>query len=273
MASGLRFAVPALVGLALLFAASPALAAKKYLPVGQFPPQYPQNLEWSPTEFQILLAEGIAVSDKNHHIYVADSGRGVIFDFSSTADSVPDRWDGSTTPVGSFGGSRVSVAVDNGTGDVYVADRTDGVIDKFDEGGNLITSFGDSEPTHNGQLAGLATPAGSFVPPTDYYSSFAIAINQATHDLYVVDAGHKVVDIFDESGAYLEQITATPAGLYEEVSGSTRTTGIAVTTAGDVYLADWAAHEIFQFNAAGEYVSAWNGGTLPNGAASENAGG
>ena len=86
MASGLRFAVPALVGLALLFAASPALAAKKYLPVAQFPPQYPQNLEWSPTEFQILLAEGIAVSDKNHHIYVADSGRGVIFDFSSTAD-------------------------------------------------------------------------------------------------------------------------------------------------------------------------------------------
>ena len=34
-------------------------------------------------------------------------------------------------------------------------------------------------------------------------------------------------------------------------------------------VADWAAHEIFQFNAAGEYVSAWNGGTLPNGAASE----
>ena len=209
------------------------------------------------------------MSDKNDHIYVADSGRGVIFDFSSTTDPVPDRWDGSTTPIGSFGGSRVSVAVDNGTGDVYVADRTDRVIDKFDESGNLITSFGDSEPTHNGQLAGLATPAGSFAPPTDYYSSFAIAINQATHDLYVVDAGHKVVDIFDESGAYLKQITATPAGLYEEVSGSTRTTGIAVTTAGDVYLADWAAHEIFQFNAAGEYVSAWNGGTLPNGAASE----
>ena len=193
----------------------------------------------------------------------------MIFDFSSTADKVADRWEGSTTPVGSFGGSRVSVAVDNGTGDVYVADRTDGVIDKFDEGGNLITSFGDSEPTHNGQLAGLGTPAGSFAPPTDYYSSFAIAINQATHDLYVVDAGHKVIDIFDESGAYLEQITATPAGLYEEVSGSTRTTGIAVTTAGDVYVADWAAHEIFQFNAAGEYVSAWNGGTLPNGAASK----
>jgi sugar lactone lactonase YvrE len=262
-------AVLTLGALALLLAASPALAAKKYVPVTQFPPPYPENLEWSPTGFENLLAQGIAISNKNSHIYVADSGRGVVFDFSSTTDKVADRWEGGATPAGSFGGSRVSVAVDNGTGDVYVADRTHGVIDKFDEGGNLITSFGDSEPAHDGQLAGLATPAGSFTPPTDYYSSFAIAINQATHNLYVVDAGHKVIDIFDESGAYLEQITATPAGLYEEVSGSTRTTGIAVTTVGDVYVADWAAHEIFQFNAAGEYVSAWNGGTLPNGAASK----
>ena len=265
----LRGCALALVALGVLFAASPALAAKKYVPVTQFPPPYPENLEWSPTGFENLLAQGIAVSDKNDHIYVADSGRGVVFDLqldrrqgrgSLGRQHHPDRV---IRRLACLGGRRQRDGRRLRRGPHH------GVIDKFDEGGNLITSFGDSEPTHNGQLAGLGTPAGSFAPPTDYYSSFAIAINQATHDLYVVDAGHKVIDIFDESGAYLEQITATPAGLYEEVSGSTRTTGIAVTTAGDVYVADWAAHEIFQFNAAGEYVSAWNGGTLPNGAASK----
>ena len=122
--------------------------------------------EWSPTGFENLLAQGIAVSDKNDHIYVADSGRGVVFDFSSTTDKVADRWEGGATPAGSFGGSRVSVAVDNGTGDVYVADRTHGVIDKFDEGGNLITSFGDSEPAHE-RSARRARDPGWFLRSAD----------------------------------------------------------------------------------------------------------
>ena len=38
------------------------------------------------------------------------------------------------------------------------------VIDKFDQEGNLIESFGDTTPSPNGQLAGTATPAGSFSP-------------------------------------------------------------------------------------------------------------
>ena len=76
------------------------------MPVAQFPPPYPQNLEWSPTELpDVLLAEGIAVSDKNNHIYVADSGRGVIFDYSSTADIGPGPLGRKHHPVGSFGGS------------------------------------------------------------------------------------------------------------------------------------------------------------------------
>ncbi|HVC07892.1 MAG TPA: hypothetical protein VND98_09950 [Solirubrobacterales bacterium] len=253
--------------LAALVLAPSALAVKKYLPAGQFPPGYPENLQWTPSGFNSILAEGIAVSDKNHHIYVADSGRGQVFDYSSTSDKEPARWKGENTPKGSFGGSFLSVAVDNTTGDVYVADRPDAVIDKFDENGNLIETFGDTETKHNGQLAGLETPAKTFSPPTESYTSFPIAIDQATHDLYVVDPGHKVIDVFDENGKYLSQITATPAGLYGE--GGARTTGIAVTTAGNVYVADWAAHEIFQFNAAGDYVSAWNGGALPNGTGSE----
>ena len=243
-----------------------AIAAKKYVTIGQFPPEYPANQGWNPSTFGELLAQSVAVSDKNNHIYVADSGRGAIFDYSSSSDKEPVRWNGTNTSEGSFG-EHVSVAVDNTTGDVYVADREHAVIDKFDENGNLITSFGDSNPGHNGQLAGLETPAKSFSPPGSYYSSFPIAVDQATHDLYVADPGHEVIDIFDENGAYLRQITAKPTDLYTE--GGAYTTGIAVTTTGNVYVSDWGAHEIFQFNSAGSYVSAWNGGDLPNGAASE----
>jgi DNA-binding beta-propeller fold protein YncE len=256
-----------LVLLVALLALAPAAgAARRYLPVSSFPERF--NEEWHPSSFSSLLAQSVAVSDKNHHIYVADSGRGVIYDYLSRLDKNPARWNGSTTPKGSFGGSFLSVAVDNTTGDVYVADRTDAVIEKFDEDGNLITTFGDSSPSHDGQLAGLETPGKSFIPSTENYTSFPIAVDQATHDLYVVDPGHKVVDIFDETGKLASQITANPPGLYKEEFGATRTTGIAVTTAGNVYIADWAAHEIFQFNAAHEFVSSWNGGELPNGPSS-----
>jgi len=252
---------------ALLLSATPALAVKKYAPVGEIPPAYPANQSWIPRTFNQILAESVAVSDKNHHIYVADSGRGAIYDYKSTSDNEPARWNGEKTPAGSFGGAHLSVAADNTTGDVYVANRENHVIDKFTENGELITTFGDSEPSPNGQLAGLKTPAKSFIPPTDSYASFPIAVDQATHDLYVVDPGHKVIDIFDETGAYLSQISATPEGLYS--AGGAYTTGIAVNAlSGNVYIADYGVPEVFEFNSKGNYVSTWNGGQLPNGSAS-----
>lgn len=245
-----------------------ALAAKKYVPVGVFPPSYPENQSWKPTYFSQLLAESAAVSDKNHHIYVADSGRGVVFDYKSPTDKEPARWNGSNTPLETFGGEHLSVAVDNSSGDVYVANRENHVIDKFTEDGELITTFGDSKPSPNGQLEGLETPAESFSPPTNYYASFPIAVDQVTHDLYVVDPGHRVIDVFDETGKYLRQITATPPGLYAE--GGAYTTGIAVNaTTGNVYVADFGGPEVFEFNSSGSYVSKWNGGQLPNGASSQ----
>jgi DNA-binding beta-propeller fold protein YncE len=262
------------LGVMMLLAPS-AFGAIVYFPKAELP-----ATGSTPSSFDSLLAQSVGINEKNGHVLVADSGRGLVYDFSSTSDTAPDVWDGSTTPSGSFGGSGglVSVAVHSATGDVYVADKTHAVIDKFDQNGNLIASFGDTLPGPDGQLSGDDTPAGSFSPAeSSQYKSltaFAIAVNQATGELYVVDGGHRVVDVFTSSGEYLRQITATPPGLYSLEGGYVAS--IAVDSiSGNVYLADWGTNpvKVYQFNSAGSYVSAWDGIQLPNGASSQTPSG
>ena len=235
----------------LPLAAAPSRAALKYQPTGEFA-----------STFSFLTSTSVAPDDHNDHIYVADSGSSEVLDFTSPADPSPTVWNGSTTPAGSFGGD-VAVAADNSTGDVYVADANHNVIDKFDENGNLITSFGDTTPTPNGQLSGTATPAGSFAS-NGGYSSFPIAVDQSTHDLYVVDANHQVIDIFDENGTYLRQIVP-PEGLFRYGGGYLISIAVDATT-GDVFVADWAGpNEVFEFDSAGNYVKTLDGSNTPDG--------
>jgi hypothetical protein len=239
--------------------AESAPAATQYVISDSFPEE-----SSTPSRFENVRAQGLAVSTKNGHIYVADSGVGAVYDFESADDTSATKWTGANTPDGSFGGGRVSVAVDNASGDVYVADFTHTVVVKVDEDGNLVESFGDTSPAHNGRLSGAETPAGSFVPPTNFFSAFGIAVDQATHDLYVVDAGHEVIDVFDEDGGYLRQITAKPEGLYTE--GGKNVSGIAVSAqTGNVFVSDSGSALVFKFDGLGNYVSTWNGRDLPNG--------
>ena len=77
-----------------------------------------------------------------------------------------------------------------------------------------------------------------------------------------------MIDIFNEEGEYVTQITDKPEGLYDE--GGTYASGIAVSSAGNVYVSSWEGpNKIFQFGPSNTYVSTWDGGQLPNGAASE----
>jgi hypothetical protein len=217
------------------------------------------------TPFAGLRSESVAVNDANGHILVADSGTGLVYDFASAADTSPTTWDGSTTPAGSFGGGRVAVAVDNASGDVYVADSTHAVIDKFTSAGALVTTFGDTTPAADGQLAGSATPAASFSAASS--GSLGIAVDQSNQRLYVIDAGHQVVDVFAASGAYLSQISdtaAATAGLYG--GGGAYADGVAVNaTSGHVFVSDSYAVQTFEFDASGSFVATWTGANTPAG--------
>lgn len=217
--------------------------------------------------FNFLIEGSLAVNDHNNRIYVADSGSGKVLNFASPTDTSPNEWDGSNTPAKGFGG-HVSVAVDNSNGDVYVADGNHQVIDKFDQNGNLITSFGDTTPSPNGQLAGTTTPAGSFNANASSYTSWGIAVDQVTHDLYVIDAQHQVIDIFDENGTYLRQI-AIPNSIFRE--GGSYLTDIAVDNSGTVYVADWAGPNlVYEFDSSGNYVKTLDGSNTPQGNFSGN---
>ncbi len=119
------------------------------------------------------------------------------------------------------------VAVEESTGDVYVADIGTGTVSKFDANGNPVnfSALGANA------LTGEDTPAKSFSFPAAIGTPAAIVIDNgcvrhmpalngaectqfdpSAGDLYVMDAGHDVIDKFSPSGAYLSQISGPFAG-------------------------------------------------------------
>jgi hypothetical protein len=249
---GRTAAVLGVLATSLAPGAGPAAAATVFPPLGE--------IQEAGCCVESFRSESVAIDDQNGHIYLADSGAHRIRDYASATDPSPVLWNGEGTPAGRFEGN-LAVAVDDTSGDVYVADSGHAVIDKFDPDGNLITSFGDSSPSPDGQLAGLQTPAGGFAPAEP--GSFGIAVDQASGDLYAIDAGHRVIDVFSPQGTYLRQITATPGELY--ALGGAYTDGIAVDEqSGELLVSDSADLRTYRFElATGASVGVIDGSETP----------
>jgi DNA-binding beta-propeller fold protein YncE len=124
------------------------------------------------------------------------------------------------------------VAVNEATKDVYVVDK----------GANRVVRYSASG-TYESEFNGSETPAGSFKEPE------AIAVDNScvllklsepkcktedpsNGDVYVVDAGHEVVDKYTAAGEYVGQITAGEEGRFLGVEG------VAVDPTGFVYVYD-----------------------------------
>ena len=125
-------------------------------------------------------------------------------------------------------------ALSGGTSAVCaVATITQGVantVSKFDSAGNPV-DFTAGSATGTNQLTGADTPASSFEFPNVPDNPAAIAVDNScaeqspplsgaaceasdasAGDLYVLDAGHNVIDKFAPSGAYLGQLTGPFGG-------------------------------------------------------------
>ncbi len=125
------------------------------------------------------------------------------------------------------------IAVDEPSGDVYVADIGTGTVQKFDANGSPV----EFSTLKSNTLTGGATPAKSFSFPAVYGNPAAIAVDNSSSpsdpskgDLYVMDAGHKVIDKFNPDGEFLHAITGPTPDTFSEV------VGIAVDANGNVLI-------------------------------------
>ena len=133
------------------------------------------------------------------------------------------------TSFGSFSNPN-GIAIDESTGDVYVADIGTNMVYKFDASGNPV----NFSVLGSNALTGSATPAGSFAFPAENGNPAAIAVDNSTAasdpsagDLYVMDAGHGVIDKFGSDGTYIGQLSG-------QGRGSQQLLGLGVQANGDV---------------------------------------
>ncbi|HEY3759686.1 MAG TPA: hypothetical protein VGL37_07970 [Solirubrobacteraceae bacterium] len=132
------------------------------------------------------------------------------------------------------------VAVDEASGDVYVADSANNRVEEFDASGSYIGQFGGGE-----------TPAGAFSGPK------AVAVDNssgaAKGDVYVNDVGHSVVDVFTATGKYVTQLTDAGGAPFAELLD------VAVGASGEVWVYD-SSGGVYEFSDTGALLAQFNTG-------------
>ncbi len=135
------------------------------------------------------------------------------------------------------------VAVNDATGDVYVADK----------GNNRVEWFNSTGSQFEGQIT------GSIGPPQPLSSPEAVAVDNSgsaldpsKEDVYVADVGNRVIDQFTATGTYVGQLRETTGGaLFGELRG------VAVDAEGNVWVYDSNAN-IDEFTDTGSFVKTFN---------------
>jgi hypothetical protein len=161
-------------------------------------------------------------------------------------------------------------AIDQATGNVYVADHETNVVGVFGAEGGSPAGGGPS------QLTGAEAPEpfgfGSNSEPV------GIAVDNSggpsNGDVYVVDLVHGVVDKFELNASheyeYLCQLTGPGGGggchknepTVEVAAEFIEPTGIAVDSHGNVYVSDYGHKAVDEFNAEGQDIANASGGQI-----------
>ena len=196
---------------------------------------------------QFNMPMGIAVAS-NGRVYVADMGNDRIQVFDAVGNFLFE-WGGSGTGTGQFH-QPVGIAIRDSNGYVYVTDMGNDRIQYFDANGNYQGGWGSQ-----------GTGTTQFNAPT------GIGINQNNGEVIVADSTYNRVLRFSATGTY-QSVIGSATGNYRG-SGSNgyyrNPIGVAVSSSGNIYVADMGNDRIQYFSSTGSYIGRWGSDGTGNG--------
>jgi hypothetical protein len=166
------------------------------------------------------------------------------------------------------------VAINDLSGDVYVADRGNNRVDEFENNGTFVRAWGWG--VVNGGLGGVetCTPAslgGCQVGavgsgPGQFDGPQWIAVDNSgggpsNEDVYVTDVGNDVIEKFNALGAYEGQLTGTcaaPGTCPGKAIPFGELLGVAVSRSGNLWV--YGGSGVDEFSSSGSFVGAFNTG-------------
>jgi sugar lactone lactonase YvrE len=165
------------------------------------------------------------VFDGAGHLFVADTGNGRIVELNANSGAWITAWNGSASNAATYLGSPYYVTYDPANNVLYVADPVDsqskGGIFKYSTAGSFLNFW-------QGTIPGGTTPL----------NPFGAAVNASGTRVYVTDAQNEYVEMFDASGNYLTGWGGVGTGNYQFGTSNPSPEGIAVDSAGKVYVSD-----------------------------------
>lgn len=210
------------------------------------------------------LIFGIAINDSNGDLYLAENTNQSIDVFEKGTGALIEQW-------GGFGGFPLTVAVDNSggssNGQIYVA------------GGTTVKAF---EPEQRGapfsaEETYIKSNTITGTPNGPFGSVENVAVDNHGN-IYVVDAGYRVVDEFSSAGVFIRAFGETGAppdfGAGSAPASFDALTAVAVDpTNGHVLVVDASNNVVDEFNSSGQYLGDIMGPEVTDGESFQYLGG
>jgi sugar lactone lactonase YvrE len=213
-----------------------------------------------------LAAPGGAAVDSNGNLDVADTKNNRVVRFSPTG-AVLDAFNLSGNGAnGDQMNQPTGVAVDSAN-NIYVADRGNNQVEEFTPTGQLVRAFTASGTTSGSNANKMSGPSGVTV--------------DANGNVYVADTGNNRVEKLSPTGTVLATFNLNGLIANGVPAQMSKPSGVAVDSAGNIYVADTGDNRVVELDPAGAYLRAFTasglsggGGTLngPTGVAVDSAG-